>query len=125
MYEHKCVKCGIQLPYSTEIGDGLCFKHYGGIVIAPQSRIGKNAIILHGVTIGKSHMGNRKGWPTIGDNCIIFAGAKIIGNIVVGDNCVIGTNAVVLNDVPNNAIVAGVPAKIIGYNKGEYQSLLI
>ena len=55
------------------------------------------------------------GAPTIGDNCIIYPGAKIFGKITIGNNVVIGANAVVNKDVPDNAIVAGVPARIIRY----------
>lgn len=125
MKGNECKELSIQIPYSTSIGQGFVIKHYGTIVIAPQARIGNNVTILQGVTIGKSHIGDRTGWPTIKDDCIIFAGAKIIGNITIGQGCVVGANAVVIKDVPDNSIVAGVPANVVGINNGEWQSILM
>lgn len=104
---------GIQLRTGTDIGEGLKFFHYGSIVIAGNSKIGKNASIHQDVTIGRVFAGKKAGVPIIGDNVVIFAGAKVVGNVHIGNNVVIGANAVVLNDVPDNAVVAGIPAKII------------
>lgn len=104
---------GIQVPVGTRIGSGLRFFHYNCIVIAYSAIIGKNCSIHQGVTIGRVFAGKKEGVPTIGNNVVIFPGAKVIGNINVGDYVVIGTNAVVVDDVPSNSIVAGTPAKII------------
>lgn len=71
--------------------------------------------IYQGVTIGSSR-GSNGGVPRIGNNVVVFAGTKIIGNVVIGDNVVVGANAVVTKDVPANAVVVGVPAKVISYN---------
>lgn len=106
-------KTGIQLPLLTKIEEGLLFCHFSCIVIAQSVNIGKNVSIHQGVTIGRIFNGKYSGVPTIGDNVVIFSGAKVLGNIKVGDNAVIGANAVVTRDVPANAVVAGVPAKII------------
>ena len=106
-------KTGIQLPLLTNVDGGVMFCHYSCIVIAQSVHIGKNASIHQGVTIGRVFNGKYSGVPTIGDNVVIFAGAKILGNIKIGDNAVIGANAVVTKDVPANVVVAGVPAKII------------
>lgn len=57
-----------------------------------------------------------KGSPRIGNNVIIFSGAKIVGNVVIGDNAVVGANAVVTHDIPDNAVAVGIPAKVINYN---------
>lgn len=104
---------GIQLPLLTNIGEGILFCHYSCIVIAQSVNIGKNVSLHQGVTIGRIFNGKYSGVPTIGDNVVIFSGAKILGNIKIGDNAVIGANAVVTKDVPANVVVAGVPAKII------------
>ena len=100
------------VPASCSIGGGTKFA-YGGIAVVLHARtvIGKDCIIGQCVTIG----GRSKHYevPKIGDNVYIGAGAKILGPITVGNNSVIGAGAVVLKDVPENSIVAGVPATII------------
>lgn len=95
-------------PY-CEIGDNLTVPHPIGIVIGKGVKIGNNATIYQNVTIGQ----NKDCYPSIGDNVVIYAGAKIFGNIKIGNNVIIGANAVVNKDIPNNCTVAGVPAKII------------
>lgn len=104
---------GIQLPIGTRIDSGLRFFHYNCIVIAYSVVIGKNCSIHQGVTIGRVFAGLKEGVPTIGNNVVIFPGAKVIGNIRIGDNVVIGANAVVIDNVPSNSVVAGSPAKIV------------
>lgn len=100
------------IPYEVEIGSGCKFGYGGlGIVLHPRVKIGRNVIISHQVTIGgRSKI---KEVPRIGDNVLIGAGAKILGNLVIGNNVVIGANAVVVKSVPDNCVVAGIPAKII------------
>lgn len=73
------------------------------------------------VTIGSSRGGTHPGFPTIGNNVFIACGAKIIGNVKIGNNVIIGANAVVTKDIPDNAIVGGVPAKILNF-EGETQT---
>jgi serine O-acetyltransferase len=85
-----------------------------GIIISDKAIIGRNVIIRQQVTIGTKTQDEMA--PIIGDDVVIGAGAKIIGEIRIGKNAVIGANAVVVHDVPDNCIVGGVPAKIIGYN---------
>ncbi len=109
---HK-VATGIQLPLCTDIGAGLRFFHYNCIIIAQEVVIGSNVSIHQGVTIGRVFNGKKAGVPTIGNNVVVFAGAKILGNVTVGDFAVIGANAVVTSDVPPHTVVAGVPAKVI------------
>lgn len=118
-YKHVEHKTGIQVPLGTQIGEGLKFFHHGCIIIAQSVKIGKNASIHQGVTIGRVFAGPKAGVPTIGDSVVIFAGAKILGNIHIGDGAVIGANAVVTKDVPANAVVAGVPARIISDNSNK------
>lgn len=102
---------------ATGIGAGAIFKSppnlmhgLNGIVIHPTAKIGMNCTIHQQVTIGTRHI-NRS--ATIGDNCFIGAGAKILGDIIIGDNVRIGANAVVLENVPSNCTVVGIPAKIV------------
>lgn len=108
-YRRLSIKLGIQIPYTTKIEEGFSIHHYNCIVIHGKSIIGKNLDIRQGVTIGDvcSEV------PIIGDNVYIGAGAKIIGKVVVGSNVIIGANSVVTKDIPNNTVVAGVPAKAI------------
>ena len=91
-----------------------------GIVIAKDVVFGKNCTVYQNVTIGKkkTYLVENKN-TNIGDNVIIFANASIIGNVNIGDNAIIGAGAVVLDDVPENAIVAGNPAKVIKYRNKE------
>lgn len=98
---------GIQLPLGTRVMGGVRFPHWSCIVIAQSCSIGKNCTIHQGVTIGQSHFGRHQGYPTIGDNVLIYAGAKICGSIYVGNNVVIGANAVITCDIPDNCVVVG------------------
>ncbi|MDN3384681.1 DapH/DapD/GlmU-related protein [Pseudoalteromonas sp. APC 3358] len=99
----------------TKIGSKTIFAYGGiGVVIHKKVVIGNNCIIGSNVTIGgKSRSINV---PVIGDNCFIATGAKILGEVKIGNNCVIGANSVVIIDVPDNSVVAGVPGKIIKSN---------
>lgn len=99
----------------TSIGDGTEFG-YGGIAVVIHKRavIGKNCVIGSNVTIGGRS--RSRDVPVIGDNVYIATGAKVLGAIKVGSNVVIGANAVVIQDVPDNCVVAGVPAKVIREN---------
>lgn len=117
-YKHYQYITGIELPFSTNIGKGLIFAHTSNIVIGGNVEIGENCTIFQGVTIG-SMRSKTGGTPRIGNNVVIFPGAKIIGNVYVGDNAVIGANSVVVKDVPENAVVAGVPATIKSYKGTE------
>lgn len=118
-YKWKCAKLGIDLRIGTKIGKGLCFAHCGGIVINASSEIGENCLVFHDVTIGGMLKDGVMHVPSIGNNAVLFAGAKIIGDVKIGDNVIIGANAVVTHDVADNAVAAGVPAKIISMNGKE------
>lgn len=99
--------------HPNSIGYGLRIVHIGGGIIMNCHKIGNNCTVTSGVIIGnKNHKDSR---PTIGDNVEITLGAKIIGKINVGNNVIIAPNSVVIKDVPENAIVSGIPAKIIKY----------
>lgn len=100
------------VPYTTKIGSDSKFA-YGGIgcVVHSRATIGDRVISGQNSTIGRSL--DPEDFPTIGNDVYISAGVRIIGKITVGNNVIIGANAVVNKDVPDNSIVAGVPAKII------------
>ncbi len=101
------------LPFETKIAGPINFVHgIYGIFISGGAVIGRNCIIFQQVTIGSNMLIDSKGFgsPVIGDNCLIGAGAKIIGNVKIGHNCRIGANAVVTTDLPDNSVyVAGKP----------------
>ena len=107
------ILCGITIGGSAIIGRRLTIEHHGGIVIHGSTRLGDDCLIRHGVTIGNSGRTDPFGAPTIGDRVEIGAGAKILGRIHIGNDVIIGANAVVIRDVPDNAIVGGVPARLI------------
>lgn len=122
-YRWKCAKVGIDLRIGTKIGKGLCFSHYGGVAINSAAIIGDNCLILQGVTIGEIRKEGKSLVPSIGNNVVIFAGAKIIGNVKIGNNVIVGANAVVTHDVCDGAVVAGIPAKVISMKGKEYSAL--
>ena len=98
--------------YTDNIGPGLFIQHGFSTIVCAKS-IGKNCWINQQVTIGFS---NGTDSPTLGDNVMICAGAKVIGNVHIGDNSVIGANAVVVKDIPANCTAVGIPAKVIRCN---------
>lgn len=104
-------RASIVVSDKAKIGYGLRFPHAFCIVIGEGVQLGAHCKIYNEVTLGQ----NSSGYPIIGDNVIIYPGCRVIGNIHVGNNVVIGANSVVCNDVPDNAIIAGVPAKVIRY----------
>ena len=120
LYHRSRSKWGIEIPRSTEIGEGLYIGHFGGITISGFAKIGKNANISQQITIGAAGKGSKSGCPIIGDNVYIAPGAILFGKIHIGNNVKIGANAVVHKDIPDNAIVALDPGfKIISY-KGNH-----
>jgi len=108
-----CKKRLCQIPYTTNIGDGLYIGHLGNIHINPNTIIGKNVNIAQGVTIGQENRGKREGTPTIGDKVWIGANAVVVGNIKIGNDVLIAPNSFVNFDVPDHSIVIGNPGKII------------
>ncbi|MDU1855059.1 MAG: serine O-acetyltransferase EpsC, partial [Clostridium baratii] len=97
----------------AKIGKGLFIDHGMGVVIGETAEVGDNVTIYHGVTLGGTGKDKGKRHPTVKDNVIIGAGAKVLGPITIGNNVKVGANSVVLKDVPDNATAVGMPAKII------------
>lgn len=121
---HYAYKTGIQMGVGTNIGGGLLFSHYSCIVINGGATIGKNCTIFQGVTVG-SVRGVKGGVPSIGDNVVLAAGTKVIGNVHIGNNVMIGAGSVVVTDIPDNAVAVGNPARVINYRGKENVELYI
>mgnify|MGYP003591616137 CR=1 FL=1 len=109
-------KTGIEIHPGAEIGRGLFIDHGTGVIIGETSVIGDNVTMYQGVTLGGTGKEHGKRHPTIGDNVMISAGAKILGSFTIGENSKIGAGAVVLNEVPPNCTVVGVPGRVVKYN---------
>lgn len=115
---------GIEIHPAAQIGKGLFIDHGCAVVIGETTIIGDNCTIYQGVTLGGTgkHVGKRH--PTIGNNVMIGAGAKVLGPVVVGDNSKIAAGAVVLKDIPDNSTAVGIPARIVrGKNVDKEQNL--
>jgi serine O-acetyltransferase len=106
---------GVEIHYSADIGPGLYIAHIGSIIIAMRTIIGKNASIHQEVTFGGpgKDVGESGGFPVVGDNVYVGAGAKIIGNVKIGNDVMIGCNAVVVKDIPDHATAVGMPARVV------------
>ncbi|MBQ8002774.1 MAG: serine O-acetyltransferase [Clostridia bacterium] len=103
---------GIEIHPGATIGRGLLIDHGSGVVIGETAIIGDNCTIYQGVTLGGTGKETGKRHPTIGNNVLIGAGAKVLGSFKVGDNSVIAANSVVLHEVPENCTCVGAPARV-------------
>ena len=103
----------IEIHPGAQIGKRLVIDHGVGVVIGETAIIGDDVLIYHGVTFGGKTLDPVKRHPTVGNNVIVGAGAKLIGNITIGDNCAIGSNAVVTKDMPNGTVAVGVNARLL------------
>jgi len=120
---------GIEIHPGAKIGKNLFIDHGMGVVIGETSEIGNNVTIYHAVTLGgispsidSERQRHEKRHPTVGDNAVIGSGAQIIGPVKVGNGSRIAANAVVVNNVPENATMVGVPAKAVKVgNKGSFR----
>ena len=104
---------GIEIHPGATIGKGLFIDHGMGVVIGETAEIGDNCTIYQGVTLGGTGKDVGKRHPTLGDNVMIGAGAKVLGPVKVGSNSKVAANAVVLREVPENSTAVGIPAKIV------------
>jgi len=106
-------RTAMEIYYSTSIGAGLSIMHGVGVIVGPRYNIGDNFTVYQGVTIGHSRQHCPRQKVSIGDDVILFAGAKVLGDVQIGSNVQVGANAVVVNDLKSNAVYAGVPARLI------------
>ena len=102
----------IEIHPGARIGRRLFIDHGMGVVIGETSIIGDNVTLYQGVTLGGTGKQKTKRHPTLGNNVVVGAGAKILGDITIGDNSYIGANAVVIKDVPVNSTIVGVPGRV-------------
>ena len=106
-------RTGVEIHPGAKIGTGVFIDHGVGVVIGETAEVGDNCVIYQGVTLGGTGKDVGKRHPTIKDNVMICAGAKVLGPITVGENCKIGAQAVLLKSVPPNCTVVGVPGRIV------------
>ena len=106
-------KTGIEIHPGATIGKGLFIDHGHGVVIGETTIIGDNVTLYQGVTLGGNGKEQGKRHPTIGNNVMISAGAKVLGSFTIGDNSKIGAGSVVLKEVPPNSTVVGVPGHVV------------
>tara|TARA_B100000686_G_scaffold257555_1_gene269620 strand:- start:27 stop:596 length:570 start_codon:yes stop_codon:yes gene_type:complete len=119
---------GIEIHPKAKIGENLFIDHGMGVVIGETSEIGNNVTIYHMVTLGgispsinSDEQRDLKRHPTLMDNVVVGSGAQVLGPITVGKNAKIGANAVVTKDVPQNAVMVGIPAKNVGTATEEFK----
>jgi serine O-acetyltransferase len=107
---------GIEIHPGAKIGKGLFIDHGSGVVIGETAEIGNNCLIYQGVTLGGTGKERGKRHPTLGNNVMVGAGARVLGPFTVGNNVKIAANAVVLEAIPDNSTAVGVPARIVRKN---------
>ena len=119
---------GIEIHPKAKVGKNLFIDHGMGVVIGETSEIGDNVTIYHMATLGgispsedSNNQRNVKRHPTLKDNVVIGSGAQVLGPVIVGRNAKIGANAVVTKDVPENAVMVGIPAKNVGTTTEEFK----
>jgi serine O-acetyltransferase len=106
-------KTGIEIHPAAQIGKGLFIDHGMGVVIGETTQIGDNCTLYQGVTLGGTGKDHGKRHPTLGNNVLVGAGAKVLGPFTVGDNARVAAGAVVLDAVPEDATAVGVPARVV------------
>ncbi len=104
---------GIEIHPAAKIGRGLVIDHGMGVVIGETAEIGDNCTIYQGVTLGGTGKDVGKRHPTLGNNVLVGAGAKVLGPLTIGDNTKIAANAVVLDKIPDDCTAVGIPAKVV------------
>jgi len=109
---------GIEIHPGAQIGCGVFIDHGMGVVIGETAIVGNYSLIYQGVTLGGTGKESGKRHPTLGENVVVGAGAKVLGNLLIGNNVRIGAGSVVLRDVPSDCTVVGVPGRIV-YRAGE------
>ena len=106
-------KTGIEIHPGATIGKGLFIDHGSGVIIGETAELGDNVTLYQGVTLGGTGKEHGKRHPTLKDNVMVSAGAKVLGSFTIGENSKIGAGSVVLKEVPPNCTVVGVPGRIV------------
>ena len=106
-------KTGIEIHPGAQIGENFFIDHGNGVIIGETAVVGNNVTLYQGVTLGGTGKEHGKRHPTIGDNVMISAGAKVLGSFTIGENSKIGAGSVVIEEVPPNCTVVGVPGRIV------------
>ncbi len=109
-------KTGIEIHPGATIGKGLFIDHGSGVIIGETAELGDNVTLYQGVTLGGTGKEQGKRHPTLKDNVMVSAGAKVLGSFTIGENSKIGAGSVVLKEVPPNCTVVGVPGRIVKKN---------
>lgn len=112
-------RTGIEIHPGATIGEGLFIDHGNGVIIGETTIIGDNCTLYQGVTLGGTGKEQGKRHPTLGNNVMVSAGAKVLGSFTIGDNSKIGAGSVVLHEVPANSTVVGVPGRVVKRNDME------
>jgi serine O-acetyltransferase len=107
---------GIEIHPGAEIGPGLFIDHGMGVVIGETTQIGANCTLYQGVTLGGTSLKKEKRHPTLGQNIVVGAGAKILGAITIGDHSKIGAGSVVVTEVPPHSTVVGIPGRVVQHS---------
>ena len=123
---------GIEIHPKAKIGKNLFIDHGMGVVIGETSEIGDNVTIYHMVTLGgiapsinSDSQREIKRHPTLMDNVVVGSGAQILGPVIIGKNAKVGANAVVTKNVPDNAVMIGIPARNVGTTSGEFKAYAV
>jgi len=123
---------GVEIHPKAKIGKNLFIDHGMGVVIGETSEIGDNVTIYHMVTLGgispsinSDSQREIKRHPTLMDNVVVGSGAQILGPVIIGKNAKVGANAVVTKNVPDNAVMIGIPAKNVGTTSGEFKAYAV
>ena len=114
IYKHLEYKYSFDISYKAQIGPGLTIAHYGYIIVTSNTVLGVNCSLKPGVVFGKKLTSQTDG-AVIGNNVEFGVGSKVVGDVSIGSNVIVGANAVITKDVPDNCVVAGVPARVIRY----------
>jgi serine O-acetyltransferase len=118
-------KTGIEIHPGATIGKGLFIDHGSGVIIGETTIIGDNCTLYQGVTLGGTGKEQGKRHPTLGNNVMVSAGAKVLGSFTIGDNCKIGAGSVVLEEVPPNCTVVGIPGRVVRRNNNHVPQELL
>ena len=103
---------GVEIHPGAKLGPGLFIDHGMGVVIGETAEVGENVTLLQGVTLGGTSLKREKRHPTLGNNVVVGAGAKVIGGFLIGEGSRIGAGSVVVREVPANSVVVGVPGRV-------------